>query len=297
MPHPKCLKNSDHPKFPKPTEEQKEKASFWFETLRTRACLEFEAIEEELAVLHQDMAPGKFERKSWERPGGGGGTMAVMRGRVFEKIGINVSVVQGNFDESLRGRIPGTEESLEFWASGVSFVAHPYSPLMPTAHMNTRMIVTSKGWFGGGGDLTPFYPTELDTQFFHQGLKEACDLHDPTYYPAFKEWCDTYFFLPHRNEPRGVGGVFYDDLNSGDWDKDFAFTQDVGSSFFKTYQSIIRKYMDHPWTEEQRQHQLMRRGRYVEFNLLHDRGTHFGLQTNGNTEAILMSMPPMVAWP
>jgi coproporphyrinogen III oxidase len=284
-------------------DEHKARAQTWFEHLRDDLCAALERIEVEADNPNAGAAPGLFQRQAWDRAtesgdtGGGGGVISVLRGRVFEKAGVNVSTVQGEFSAEFRHAIPGAAEDPRFWASGVSVVIHPCSPLVPAAHMNTRMIVTSKCWFGGGGDLTPVFPDDAETARFHDAYRRACDAHDPDYYPRFKKWCDEYFFLPHRNEARGVGGIFYDQLNSGDWDADFAFTQDVGRAFLDVYPALVRAKMNQPWSDEQRQAQRIKRGRYVEFNLLYDRGTAFGLKTGGNTEAILMSLPPDTAWP
>ncbi len=286
------------------SEDHRKRASVWFLALRDDLCRALEACEDGVTGPNGTSAgePGRFEQAPWRRDekneaGGGGGVMSVMRGRVLEKAGINVSTVWGEFSEEYRDKIPGAAEDPRFWASGVSVVIHPCSPLVPAAHMNTRMIVTTQGWFGGGGDLTPVFPIDADTADFHGAYKDACDRHDADYYPKFKKWCDEYFFLPHRDEARGVGGIFYDNLNTGDWEKDFAFTQDVGRAFLDAYPALVRRHMDEDWTDEERQAQLVKRGRYVEFNLLYDRGTQFGLKTGGNTEAILMSLPPEVRWP
>jgi coproporphyrinogen III oxidase len=300
------------------TEQHKERARAWFETLRDDICTAFEALEDELseeiaetlpiAEALRGMPPGRFERKAWAREPTsgnegheeghtGGGVMSILRGRLFEKVGVNVSTVMGRFSEDFAKQMPGATEDPRFWASGISLVAHLRSPLVPAVHMNTRHIVTTKGWFGGGSDLTPMVPDDADAKAFHGAFKAACDRHDPAYHPRFKAWCDEYFFLKHRNEPRGIGGIFYDQLDNGDWDADFAFTQDVGRAFLEIYPKIVRRHLAEPWTAEQRQQQLVKRGRYVEFNLLYDRGTLFGLKTGGNVEAILMSLPPEVAWP
>ncbi len=279
------------------SEEQKDSAAEWFRDLRDQICTAFEKIEDELTGTYSDREPGRFERKSWERPGGGGGVMSIMRGRVFEKVGVNISTVQGEFSEEFRGNIEGASDDPHFWASGISLVAHMHSPLVPAVHMNTRHIATTKAWFGGGADLNPMYEVEQDTADFHAAFKDACDKSDPTYYPRFKQWCDEYFFIAHRNEARGVGGIFYDQLNSGSWDHDIEFTRNVGLAFLNIYPIIARRHMNESWTTEQREHQLFKRGRYTEFNLVYDRGTQFGLKTGGNVEAILMSLPPEAKWP
>ncbi len=287
---------TNNPSYPFDPDHQ-EQAAAWFRTLRDRICAEFEAVEDEYSP---DLPLVRFERKAWDRIEGGGGEMSLLHGRVFEKAGVNISTVQGFFSEQFAQQIPGAADNGgKFWASGISLVVHPRNPHVPTVHMNTRMIVTSKGWFGGGADLTPMSPDPApqDRDDFHAAFKECCDRHGEDYYSRFKKWCDEYFFLPHRNEPRGIGGIFYDTLNTGDWDRDLAFTKDVGETFLSIYPQIVRRNMNKPSTDSDREHQLIRRGRYVEFNLLYDRGTQFGLKTGGNTEAILMSLPPEVKWP
>jgi coproporphyrinogen III oxidase len=286
-------------------EDKKQQAAKWFEELRDQICAEFERIEDE--DTNHPAPAGRFERKGWQRTDehapdgntdGGGGEISLMYGRVFEKVGVNISTVHGHFSQEFRKQIPGGEESGgKFWAAGVSLVAHMKNPHVPAVHMNTRMIVTSKNWFGGGMDLTPALPNDADTADFHGANKACCERHpDVADYQELKDWCAKYFYLPHRNEERGIGGIFYDQLNTGDWDKDFAFTQDVGRSFNQIFPEIVRRNMFTPWDEVEHAKLLEKRGRYVEFNLLHDRGTKFGLMTGGNTEGILMSMPPEATW-
>ena len=268
-----------------------------FEALRDDICAAFEALEERYAGPdHERLAAGRFERQPWSRSGGGGGVMALMRGRVFEKVGVNVSTVWGEFAPEFARQIPGAGQDPRFWASGISLVTHPRSPHVPPAHMNTRHIQTAKAWFGGGADLNPIVPDQADTAAFHGALKDACDCFDQGHYPRFKAWADEYFFIPHRGEPRGVGGIFYDYLDA-DLERDLAFTQAVGETFLAVYPRLVERHMNRGWTDAERARQLERRGRYVEFNLLYDRGTQFGLKTGGNPEAILMSLPPLAAWP
>jgi coproporphyrinogen III oxidase len=269
----------------------------WFEALRDRLCAALEQLEDDFRGPDSErLAPGRFVRRPWDRPEGGGGVMALLRGRVFEKVGVNVSTVWGEFLPEFAAQIPGAAGDARFWASGISLVAHPRSPHVPPAHMNTRHIQTTRAWFGGGADLNPIVPDDADTRAFHARFERACGEFDPTYYPRFKAWAEEYFHLPHRGEQRGVGGIFFDYLED-DLARQFAFTRAVGEAFLDIYPRLVVRHMDRAWTAAERAHQLERRGRYVEFNLLYDRGTQFGLRTGGNPEAILMSLPPLVAWP
>lgn len=275
---------------------EKQQAQNWFRLIRNTITHSFESIEDAYCQ-GSELTAGKFTITPWDRPGGGGGEMGLMRGQVFEKVGVNISTVHGKFDEKFAGDIPGTENDPRFWASGISLVAHMKNPFVPAVHMNTRLIVTEKSWIGGGADLTPTFPFPDDTSLFHDHLKTACDQHDPTDYQRFKKWCDEYFYLPHRQEARGVGGIFYDYVNTGCWQNDLQFTKNVGTQFLKAFEIIVKRRINHPWQAEDRQKLKEKRGRYVEFNLLYDRGTLFGLKTNGNVDAILMSLPPEVSWP
>ena len=275
-----------------------------FSDLRNQICLTFESLENSLSDgPNNNLKSGKFKNKRWKRKpdkgfsAGGGGVMSIMYGRVFEKVGVNISTVMGSFSKEMRNKIPGAKFNPNFYATGISVVAHMHSPLIPAAHFNTRFIKTTKNWFGGGTDLTPTYINQSKTisNKFHSNLKQTCDIHNPLYYPKYKKWCDEYFYLPHRKEKRGLGGIFFDYLDN-DINDDFIFVKDIGQTFLKTYSKIVESNMGKTWTINQKKDQLIKRGRYVEFNLLYDRGTAFGLKTEGNIDAIFMSLPPLASW-
>lgn len=280
---------------------QQTSARTWFEQLRDEICETFETLEDELGTGASGEPAGRFERRAWDRIDssggpGGGGVMSVMNGRLFEKVGVNVSTVFGKFSPEFAQTIQGAAEDPSFYATGISLVAHMWNPHVPAVHMNTRFLATTQRWFGGGIDLNPPIPVECDVNHFHAILARTCERHDPEYYPRFSKWCEEYFYIPHRQMTRGAGGIFYDQLSTGNWDADFAFTQDVGRAFLEIFPRLVRRRMHQPWSDEERDAQLRYRGRYAEFNLIYDRGTLFGLKTGGNIDAILMSLPPLARW-
>jgi coproporphyrinogen III oxidase len=287
---------------------RKSRARAWFETLRNRIVADLEALEREAPDALYPGAPGTFEKTPWSRPktadgaDQGGGVMGMMRGRLFEKVGVHTSTVFGSFAPDFAKQVKGAANDPRFWASGISLICHPRNPNVPPVHMNTRMMVTTESWFGGIADLNPVLDIQRDRAYpdavaFHARLKQTCEAYELGAYEKYAKWADEYFWLPHRSEPRGVGGIFYDHLDSGDWERDFAFTQSIGETFREIYPAIVRGHISKPWTEAERTEQAKWRSRYVEFNLLYDRGTTFGLKTGGNVESILSSMPPTAEWP
>ena len=288
--------------LPPEIETRRVRAKAWFEALQARICAALEQLEDEAPDALYPDPPGRFDMRPWTRETGvGGGTGGHLRGRLFEKAGVHTSSAIAKFSPEMAATMPGADKDPSYVSASISLIVHPRSPRVPTVHMNTRFLSTAESWFGGGADLTPMLdeqrrPDAPDAVQFHAALQAACDAHHPDWHAKYKAWCDEYFYLPHRGETRGVGGIFYDRHNTGDFEKDFAFTRDVGEAFLDVYPKIVRARMNEPWTEADRAEQLVRRGRYVEFNLLYDRGTMFGLKAGGNIETILSSMPPMVAW-
>ena len=284
-------------------EQRRVRTKEWFDSLQTRICAELERLEDEAPPELYPEAAGRFDFRPWSRETGvGGGIGGHLKGRLFEKAGVHTSSAVATFSPEMAAQMPGADKDPSYVSASISLIVHPVSPRVPTVHMNTRFLSTAESWFGGGADLTPLLDEQRsqdadDARLFHAAMKDACDAFDPEYYPRFKAWCDEYFFLPHRGEPRGVGGIFYDRHDTGDFEKDFAFTRAVGEAFLDVYPKIVRHRMSEPWGEAERAEQLVRRGRYVEFNLLYDRGTMFGLKAGGNVDTILSSMPPLVAWP
>jgi coproporphyrinogen III oxidase len=284
-------------------QDRRARAKAWFESLQQRICAELERLEEEAPVELYPGPPGRIDFRTWKREAGeGGGIGGFLSGRLFEKAGVHSSAATATFSPEMAKTMPGADEDPTYVSASISLIVHPLSPRVPTVHMNTRFLSTGQSWFGGGADLTPMLDEQRsqdadDAVVFHRAMQGACDAFDPEWYPRFKAWCDEYFYLPHRKEPRGVGGIFYDQLSSGDFERDFAFTQAVGEAFLEVYPRIVRHRMDEPWSDDDRDEQLARRGRYVEFNLLYDRGTMFGLRQGANIETMLSSLPPLVRWP